>query len=395
MEKPFRFRHVNEIAGAFVLIAAILMVVGILISGQIQGWFQPTRVYRVVLPEAGTMGIKPGSEVKIMGSRAGSVDRVDLRDKQSGERVFDVAKIQPESVELVAVIRVRGERVAFVGQDSQAILRYDLGGFGAPFFEISRGTTPREKSDEELKIKLESDVKDGLTNSVEKIRIAMIPAIEEIQKTTAKIGDLATSLIDPTGDFQQALAAINKVTGRVNRNEGVAGVLLNDDDAAEQLRNTLANFSNASSDIGKSVSAMNALLSGLESGEGAAGALFTDDKLSDQIRKTVAEVEVASKEINQSLAAIPPMLNTTNSAVGEFTEAAKIMQAALREYEILGEALQRHWLVRKQVDKVEAEMGGGNGVVAAQNSPSSSNGRNGSTSSTSKSRNGLRFGKKR
>ncbi|HRX55924.1 MAG TPA: hypothetical protein P5016_15535, partial [Verrucomicrobiales bacterium] len=67
MEKPFRFRYVNEIAGTFVLIAVTLMLVGVLISGRIQGWFLPARIYRAVLPDQGTMGIKPGSEVRILG----------------------------------------------------------------------------------------------------------------------------------------------------------------------------------------------------------------------------------------------------------------------------------------------------------------------------------------
>ncbi len=355
MEKPFRFRHVNEIAGAFVIVAAVLLALGIILSGQVQGWFQATRIYRVVLPDAGTMGIKPGSEVKILGSRAGSVERIELRHKETEERLYDVSSIDPERVDLVAVMRVRSDRVVFVGLDSQAILRYDLGGFGAPFFEISRGVIPRKKSDELLELKLEKDVKDGLTLQVENIGQALIPAIRQIEQTSEKIGGLADNLSNPEGDFQQALSAINRVTGRVNRSEGVAGVLINDDDAAQQLRDTLANFAAASSEIGQSVAALNSLLSGLEKGEGAAGALFNDQKLADQLRRTIGEVEIASREINKSLTALPPMLNSTNSAVGEFTEAARVMQDALKEYEILGEALQRHWLVRKQVDKVEAE----------------------------------------
>jgi len=39
----------------------------------------------VELPNKGTMGIKPGSEVKILGSRAGQVDRIELRHEQTGE----------------------------------------------------------------------------------------------------------------------------------------------------------------------------------------------------------------------------------------------------------------------------------------------------------------------
>lgn len=37
--KPFKFRYVNELAGAFVLIAFLFIVGSIILAGQAQEWF--------------------------------------------------------------------------------------------------------------------------------------------------------------------------------------------------------------------------------------------------------------------------------------------------------------------------------------------------------------------
>ena len=75
------FRRSREIAGAFVLLAAGLLIAGIVMHGQIRGWFQPKNIFEVALPEAGTQGVRPGSEVYIMGNKAGTVTRVEMRRK--------------------------------------------------------------------------------------------------------------------------------------------------------------------------------------------------------------------------------------------------------------------------------------------------------------------------
>tara|TARA_R110002096_G_scaffold16106_34_gene55257 strand:+ start:13823 stop:15031 length:1209 start_codon:yes stop_codon:yes gene_type:complete len=352
MEKPFRFRYVSEIAGFFVLLAAVLLVVGIVLSGQAQGWFEPRRVIRVVLEGESTNDVKPGTDVKIMGSRAGTVERIEFREKSRAAdgtittKTFDPMLVQPINVEIVAVLKVKGDWIAFVGSDSIANLKYDWGGFGAPYFDISRGTNAVGASDE-LYLRLEKK---------ENIEAAVERAVNNISITTVKVGELADSFNKQDGDLKQALASLREIADKASMEESVIGLLVNDNEAALRMKATLENFETASADVSKSVTAINDLLSGMKDGEsGIAGALFNDENLANQLKSTITQIEKATMEVNESLSSLPSMLNATDKAVNQFTEVAVVMQKAIEEYELLGQALQQHWLVRKQVKNIKED----------------------------------------
>lgn len=352
MEKPFRFRYVSEIAGIFVLLAAILLVVGIVISGQAQGWFEPRRVIRVVLEGESTNDVKPGTEVKIMGSRAGIVEKIEFRentldaDGNLVTKAFDPMLAQPENVEIVAVLRVKGDWIAFVGSDSIANLKYDWGGFGAPYFDITRGVDAVGMTDE-LYLKLETK---------ENIEAAVQRAVENISVTTVKVGELADSFNKQDGDLKKALASFRKIAEDASGGDSVMGLLVSDEEAATKLKETLTNFENASAQVDDSVGSINDLLEAMKDGDsGVAGALFNDENLANQLKRTISEIEKATTEVNDSLASLPSMLSSTDRAVNQFTEVAVVMQNAIAEYELLGQALQQHWLVRKQVKNIQED----------------------------------------
>ena len=76
MQSHFKFRHVNEWVGLFVLGVAALVVTGILFSSHSQRWFGRKFTLDVLLPQAGTSGLRRGDEVFILGVSAGLVDDV-------------------------------------------------------------------------------------------------------------------------------------------------------------------------------------------------------------------------------------------------------------------------------------------------------------------------------
>ena len=93
----------------------------------------------------------------------------------------------------------------------------------------------------------------------------------------------------------------------------------------------------------------------VQRGEGAAGALLSDPQVERSLRATMSSIESATDEIDKTLKGVPAVLKTTNSAIAEYNEAAVVLQNALVEYQVLAEAIQRHWLIRKQVGQVEEE----------------------------------------
>ena len=330
MQKPFKFRFVNEISGAFVLVVAILLLAGIVVSGQIQGWFEPHRVFEVTLPDIGTQGIRAGSEVRVVGSKAGTVTRVELRDKNTKERFSSIENVDPSSIEMVAILEVRSKRVAFIGRDSKAILKFDLGGFGAPFFEISRGKGVRDPEDTKLELLVSGDVKEGLTGAVDQISAAVVPAVKEIRNSSRKIGELAdeiklvaTALSSPEGNLQSVLANVNEIMSSVEEGESPAGVLLKDKAAGGDLREAIASIKKTSEDLESVLNQIGDLATKVQRGEGAAGALLADAQVEKSLRDSLTSIESATAEIDDTLRSIPQVLRTTNTAIAEYNEGGE------------------------------------------------------------------------
>ena len=76
MQQRFHFRYVNELVGAFVLLALVLLVAGIFLTARSQGWFAPRYRFELLLPEKGTAGLSVGNDVFILGQSVGNVENL-------------------------------------------------------------------------------------------------------------------------------------------------------------------------------------------------------------------------------------------------------------------------------------------------------------------------------
>lgn len=91
MDKTFKFRFVNEITGAFVLLAIAALIAGIFLAGRAQGLFEPKfRLHTVFQAEEGTYGLKKGSEVRSGETVAGSVTRITPTKDGTIEATFEL-----------------------------------------------------------------------------------------------------------------------------------------------------------------------------------------------------------------------------------------------------------------------------------------------------------------
>jgi phospholipid/cholesterol/gamma-HCH transport system substrate-binding protein len=350
--KPFKFRHVNEIAGAFAVTVVLLLLGLVFISGHLQGWFERKRIVQVVLPENGTFGVRQGSEVRILGARAGTVKSVELRHRTTGKPA-GIRDIDPKELQLVAVLELRGAYTVFVGKESKVFLKTGLGGLGAAYLEVSRGDTPDPQRTVLEMADLSANMQKDMTDVVSEIRDAMVPAINQIQATSAQIEVLAETLSNPDKDFQLAMTGVRKLVDEVNKGESVAGVLLRDERTGADIREALAKFREASTSF-------SAVMSSVEKGEGAAGMLLTDKAAQQQLTDTLANVARASEAANKAVAlltevaeSLPDTVNATDAAIADYATVADSLDEASREYEIVAEALQRHWLLRKFVRREE------------------------------------------
>ena len=104
---------------------------------------------------------------------------------------------------------------------------------------------------------------------------------------------------------------------------------------------------------------------GLEQGKGTAGKLITETALADdtqklllranqtmsQLQGIVTNLDHAVKDVQKGTARLPEITDAVANETKDLPGLVEQTQTSMRELERLIEALQRHWLVRKYVNK--------------------------------------------
>ena len=124
MRRPFRY--VNEIAGAFVLLGLLLLAGGFMLAARSSGWFQSERRFAVTLPPEGGFGLRPGAEVRILGTVVGRVTDIGIDDAWN----------------MRADVAIDADFGRFVRTDSVALVQKTYVVAGTAFLEITRGEGP-------------------------------------------------------------------------------------------------------------------------------------------------------------------------------------------------------------------------------------------------------------
>ncbi len=300
MADQFKFRRVNEITGTFVLLVVALLVAAIVWTGRSQRWFTSNVTLRIILPEAGAAGIRQGSEVYFLGTRVGSVSDV----------------IVDATGRMEAQASIRYDFFQFVRADSSAVVKKKFGVAGDSFFEITRG------QGKPLPEKAASIVCN------EQFQNALETAVEEVR--------------------HEAMLVLKKVNGALDTWTKLGA----------DLGETLQHLHELTLGLEK-------LAAGVEAGQGTVGKLITDPSLADEAQKLVERAQeamselqgvatnlnVAVKSVQDGAARLPEITDALANEAKDLPGLVLQTQTSMREMERLVEALQRHWLVRKYVNK--------------------------------------------
>ncbi len=223
MSKPFKFRYVNEITGAFVLLIAALLVAGVIFAGRAQGWFRPE--YRLTLrfPPEGSLGVQEGTRVVCLGTTIGAIEKMSAAEDGS----------------MQGRARIKGEFFRFLRTDSKALVKKAFAIAGETFIEISKGAaTPLPKEGAELACLNDTEMLKEIEHSLEKI-----------QQTIDEYRQLAADLRSTNGPLLQLVARLNEVVAGIQRGEGPVGKILRDPQMAQQLADVLAQVQKILGDV--------------------------------------------------------------------------------------------------------------------------------------------------
>ena len=300
LEQRFKFRHVNEITGTFVLVVIAVLIAAVVWTGRSQRWFKSNVTLRISLPEAGAAGTRQGSEVYFLGTLVGTVSDVVVDEKGRME----------------AQANIRRDYFRFVRADSSAVVKRKFGVAGDSFFEISRGEgQPLPENDASIVCK-------------EQFQSALEAAVEEVRR--------------------EAMLVLKKVNGGLDMWTTLGSNLITTRARLDQL-----------------VGRVNDLVTDVQAGKGTVGKLITDPALADEAQKLLAQaneamgelqgvvtnLNVAVKNVRDGTARLPEITDTVANETKDLPGLVQQTQTSMRELERLIEAMQRHWLLRKYVNK--------------------------------------------
>jgi phospholipid/cholesterol/gamma-HCH transport system substrate-binding protein len=243
MKQRFKFRHVNEITGIFVILIVMVLIAALVWAAYNQRWFRGTVTLRIILPEAGAAGIRQGSEVYFLGTLVGTVSDV---------LVAPTGRMEAQT-------SIRSDFFRFVREDSSAVVRKKFGVAGDAYFDITRGEgQPLPKKDASIVCK---ELAGTMETAIEEVRRAVLPVLEKLSvgvDTWTTLGTklstgadawtkLGTDLGETRQQWDQLIARLDRVVAGVEQGQGTAGKLLTDPAIADELK-TILDKGNASMD---------------------------------------------------------------------------------------------------------------------------------------------------
>jgi phospholipid/cholesterol/gamma-HCH transport system substrate-binding protein len=189
---------------------------------------------------------------------------------------------------------------------------------GDSFMEITRGT--------------------GAALPSHKPAIACLASEDSLGRMEKMLADLRSELMPVVKKAGVAFDEWTKLGGDLQKN-------------GEQLRQFVARLDN--------------LATGVEQGKGTAGKLITDTALADEAQKLLARANEAMSELqgvvtNLNVAVanvqkgtmrLPEITDAVANEAKDLPGLVQQTQTSMRELERLIEALERHWLLRKYVNK--------------------------------------------
>lgn len=297
----FHFRRVNEITGTFVLVIVALLIATVVWTGRSQRWFKSNVSLRIILPADGAAGIRQGSEVYFLGTLVGSVTGVEVVDEKG---------------RMEAEANIRRDFFRFIRADSAAVVKRKFGVAGDSFFEITRGEG-QPLSEKNASIVCNEQFQSALEAAVEEIRGEAMLVLKKVNGGLVTWTTLGTNLITTRARLDQLAMRLEKMAADVEAGQGTVGRLITDTALADDARNLLARANEAMSEL----------------------------------RGVFTNLNVAVKNVQDGTARLPEITGAVADEAKDLPGLVQQTQISMRELERLIEAVQRHWLLRKYVNK--------------------------------------------
>lgn len=320
-----RYRYANEAVGAFVLLALVVLFGALLQTGRLREWFGQDTTLRVILPDAGLFGLSDGSEVEVLGTRAGEVRSIVIEPDQ----------------QMYADVRLRQNMVPFVRQNSVAIIRRRFGVAGAAFLDISRGSgEPLDWDYAVINAQSERAPTDSVGELIDEVGSKLLPLLEDTQAAIQAFTRVANMLQKPDGPLQGFLNNLTLITGRVERGEGTLGQLITGDRMANELENLVARTNTVAAELEGLLRELTATTNNFTSLTGE-----LDRSLEGRLEPITESLQTILGDVSQASGDLPDLVRQAGESGQELPLLLLQLQTTLVELEALVRQMRGSWLL--------------------------------------------------
>ena len=325
-----KFRYTNEAVGLFVLMAVLVFAAALLYSGQVRKWFKPGETLKVVLPQDGLFGLMEGSSVEILGTVAGEVTDIIIDPNQ---RIY-------------ADVRIDREMVPFVRKDSTAVIRKTFGIAGDAYLDISRGFgQPLDWEEAVIIAVADRKATESIGELIDEMRAKVFPVIDDAHEAIRVFLAVAKELTASGDEFEQLLASLNSISGKISRGEGSIGRLLTEDQLVKDLENLISQISQELKHVDPILSDLKVTMRNVSELSVNINEQSKDlPQISQSFKDTLASVEAVMADLSRSTPQLPKIAKNVSDATDSVPVLVLQIQQVMVDLELLIKQLQSHWL---------------------------------------------------
>lgn len=342
MKMYFRIKHIDRLAGIFVILALVFILITIVFVARGQKWFSKRYSYLVIFDRVG--GIKPGTDVTISGMEVGRVKSLRLNE----ERKIEIT------------LEIFADYKDYLKKDSSATVISGL--LGGKTIEITPGSpdqTPLHPG-ETIPAQEPRELTDFLKG------LDLKSPLKKAEATLTNLEAISAKLKEPQGELFTLLKNIEFISEQLRRGEGNMGAILQDKKiynelnatltslrrSAAHLEKTTENASRFSADLPNLTSDLERYLKEipniLEDVKKATGRL---PEVTEKMQKTAAEMPVIADNLKEITKDVRMVTENLKKAAPEIPELVSTSQESLEEAEKLLQTLRSHWLIRGWKEK--------------------------------------------
>ncbi len=284
-----RLRYTDEWVGLLVVLALALFFGAIFEAGVVRRWLKPDSELRIVLPQAGFGGLAPGADIDVLGTHAGSVNRIVLN---------------PDG-EIYATATIQRQADPYIRRDSKASIRLRYGVAGAAYVDITRGTgTAMDWTFAVITATVEPNPADTITKTLNQVRTELLPLLAHAN---------------------HAMATLDALVSGIKAGQGSAGRLLTDDTLIRQGEATVATLHAEIAQLGPLLVKVSPLL--------------------DQSHAVLANVQSMSRDAARATPQLPAIAGNLATSTSNLPALLVQAQATTEQLEKLLLQLRGSWLL--------------------------------------------------